>query len=109
MSESKLMNAADGSLLDISEEEDYCTSERFSCGICEASYARKASLKRHLKTHESGCIKCLVCTQFFKTDEDKRKHIVEKHSPIMCKSCGKIFPVAIISNLKKTRGRACQL
>ncbi|KAH3730269.1 hypothetical protein DPMN_056252 [Dreissena polymorpha] len=41
MSESELMNAADGSLLDISLEE-LCTSKRFSCGICEASYARKA-------------------------------------------------------------------
>ncbi|KAH3717039.1 hypothetical protein DPMN_059819 [Dreissena polymorpha] len=74
MSESKLINAADGSLLDISLEE-LCTRERFSCGICEASYARKAYLKRHLKTHEDGCIKCSVCTQFFKTKKDKRKHM----------------------------------
>ncbi|KAH3873662.1 hypothetical protein DPMN_036899 [Dreissena polymorpha] len=75
MSESELMNAADGSLLDISLEEALCTIERFSCGICEANYARKAYLKRHLKTHEDGCIKCSVCIQFFKTEEDKRKHI----------------------------------
>ncbi|KAH3872736.1 hypothetical protein DPMN_035958 [Dreissena polymorpha] len=52
MSESELMNVADGSLLDISLEEELCTSERFSCGICETSYARKAYLKRHLKTHD---------------------------------------------------------
>ncbi|KAH3863950.1 hypothetical protein DPMN_026958 [Dreissena polymorpha] len=93
MSESELMNAADGSLLDISVEEELCTSERFSCRICGASYARKASLKRHLKTHKDGCIKCSVYTQFFKTDEDKRKHIEGKHSPspIMCESCGNDF------------------
>ncbi|KAH3795707.1 transcription factor IIIA-like [Dreissena polymorpha] len=91
MSESELMNSADGSLLDISLEEELCTSERFSCGICEASYARKAYLNRHLKTHEDGCIKCSVCTQFFKTEEDKRKHIEDKHRPIMCESCGKVF------------------
>ena len=91
MSESELMNVADGSLLDISLEEELCTSERFSCGICEASYARKAYLKRHLKTHKDGCIKCTVCTQFFKTEEDKRKYIEVKHSHFMCESCGKIF------------------
>ncbi|KAH3803431.1 hypothetical protein DPMN_131692 [Dreissena polymorpha] len=90
MSESELMNAADGSLLDISLEE-LCTSGRFSCGICKASYARKAYLKRHLKTHEDGCIKCSVCTQFFKNEEDKRKHIEDKHRPIICESCGKFF------------------
>ncbi|KAH3861616.1 hypothetical protein DPMN_024549 [Dreissena polymorpha] len=98
MSESELMNAADGSLLDISLEEELSTSERFSCGICEASYARKANLKRHLKTHEDGCIKCSVCTQFFKTDEDERKHIEVKHSPIMCESCGNIFHDAILTS-----------
>ncbi|XP_052214627.1 zinc finger protein 778-like isoform X2 [Dreissena polymorpha] len=91
MSESELMNAANGSLLDISLEEKSSTSERFSCGICEESYYRKASLNRHLKTHENGCIKCSVCTQFFKTEEDKKKHIEVKHSPIVCESCGKIF------------------
>ncbi|KAH3784620.1 hypothetical protein DPMN_162581 [Dreissena polymorpha] len=91
MSESELMNAADCSLLDISLEEELSTSERFSRGICEASYARKANLKRHLKTHEDGFIKCSVCTQFFKNEEDKRKQIEVKHSPVMCESCGKIF------------------
>ncbi|KAH3859161.1 hypothetical protein DPMN_101877 [Dreissena polymorpha] len=91
MRESELMIAADGSLLDISLEEELSTSERFSCGICEASYARKANLKRHLKTHEDGCIKCSVCTQFLKNEDDKRKHIEVKHSPILCDSCGKIF------------------
>ncbi|KAH3721845.1 hypothetical protein DPMN_064793 [Dreissena polymorpha] len=72
------MPPTNGSLLDISLDEELCTSERFSCGICEASYARKAYLKRHLKTHEDGCIKCSVCTikcsvctKFFKTEEDK--------------------------------------
>ncbi|KAH3716114.1 hypothetical protein DPMN_058832 [Dreissena polymorpha] len=96
------MNAADGSLLDLSVEEELVLASGSRLEV--VSYARKASLKRHLKTHGDGCLKCSVCTQFYKTDEDKRKHIEEK--PVTCESCGKIFSSRNYIALKTTRGMA---
>ena len=36
-------------------------------------------------------IKCSICTQYFKTEDEKKQHNYIKHPSIICEICGKVF------------------
>ncbi len=61
-----------------------------SCDICQTTFHRKSSLKKHMIQHESG-FRCHVCSETF-TDLIKLKKHQWKHWKKYCKLCPAQFP-----------------
>ena len=56
----------EGSILDVSAHEE--VAQRFTCGICDSSFATNYNLQRHCKTHNDRfTFECTKCTQYFTT------------------------------------------
>lgn len=62
------------------------------CCICAKEIKIKYNMKRHLRTHLPGQIKCIMCNQFFNSLEEKEEHMEKRHaSHHICETCGVSF------------------
>ena len=76
----------DGPLLDVSGTETVATTHRCNNFVYDRQYQSKASLKRHLKVHEKDVIRCSLCSQYFKSEEEKKAHVEMKHPRVVCET-----------------------
>lgn len=88
--------ALDGSSLDMSVNEEAVPSkilvtQKPTCCECGKELGNMSSLRRHMKTHLPNQIRCSGCNQYFASEEDKRQHMIDKHSNNICHICGKTY------------------
>ena len=86
----------EGSLggVSVNDEVNASTSKSFkrpTCQECGKTFALRANLKLHKKSHMPNMIRCSECSQFFTSEDDKFAHIREKHPESVCDICGKTF------------------
>lgn len=90
------LHKVDESFLDMSVNEEatpakFTIIQRPVCGECGKELGNMSSLRRHMKTHLPGLIRCSGCNQYFASDEEKQQHMTLKHSNNICNICGKTY------------------
>lgn len=79
-------------------------NENWVCSDCEKEFAKKASLKAHVKTHGEG-VSCSLCAYVSKDKSNMEKHQKSVHVKIMkaCVDCG--HQISDPSNLKAHKNK----
>lgn len=84
--EAETQDPLDGSFVEVA------TTPAFECGICERTFAKKKTLKRHMNVHDGSKVQCGKCTLFFDSVGALEAHKKIKHQKkCLCTSCGMRF------------------
>lgn len=76
------------------EDVVHCGINKYKCDLCEKTFGRKISLRRHIAAfHEGKRYKCETCGKEFMMTSNLNKHIKTVHEGKRhtCEKCGKEF------------------